>query len=210
MPSEFDTYPKLLNGIEGLLHRSDLKVDISGWIWLAELELQRVLQVEPTETHTAGLSFTGAQQYVDAPTDFLSARYIEIQTSPKRVIYPASFDRITALRNNVTDGIPREFAVHGGRIELGPIPGSGFTYDIYYNSGLAHLSNAHATGWLLDKGADALLYTALIHAPSWLGMDERVQHWGTLAAAAVEQLKLVAWNEKLGGGPLRIRPDVYV
>jgi len=156
------------------------------------------------------LDFTGSQQYVDVPDDFLSARHITVLTNPTRTIYPASFDRIESIRNNAADGIPREVAVHAGRIELAPVPGAGYEYDLYYNSGLTHLSNDNPTGWLLNKGADAVLYTALLHSVSKLGADERTEHWGTLASAGVEQLKEIAWNAKIGGGPIRRRPDVYV
>jgi len=209
MPSAFDTYPKVLNGIESILARDDLKTDIAGWIWLAELQLQRVLRFEATETTLTGQTFVGAQAYVDPPSDFLEGRYFEIQGSPLRYVTAASFDRVTNLRTNVTDGIPRSFAVHGGQIHLGPIPGDGIDYDLYYVSGLTHLSQSNPTGYLLDKGADAVLYTALLNSAPFLGDDDRMDTWGNLAAAAVEALRIVAWNEKLGGGPLRQRPDAY-
>ncbi len=209
MPAAFDTYPKLLNGIEGILGRDDLKVEIAGWIWLAEIMIQRELKMEATEKTTTGLSLVADQQYIDPPTDFLEARYIELQTSPKRFLTPASLDRVTNLRNNLDDGIPRSFALHAGRLELGPVPGATHTYDIYYVAGLTHLSNSNATGWILDKGADALMYTALVNSAPYLGEDERMNTWGKLADNGVESLRVLAWNAKLGGGPLQRRPDVF-
>jgi hypothetical protein len=209
MPAAFDTYPKLLNGMEAILDREDLKVAMAGWVWLAEIQIQRELKMKATETFLAAQDFTADQQYITPPSDFLEARYIEIQTNPLRSIYPESLDRITNLRQNVDDGIPRAFAVHAGNIELGPIPGAGITYDIYYYSGLTHLSNASTTGWLLDKGADALMYTALINSAPHIGDDERMATWGKLADVGVESLRVLAWNEKVGGGPLVRRPDVF-
>ncbi len=209
MPAAFDTYTKLLNGIEDILAREDLKVRIAGWIWLAEIQIQRTLEMQATETVLTGETFVADQQYIDPPTDFLSARYIEIQSNPLRYIYPASFDRITNARQNVTDGIPRLFAVHAGQIELGPAPGTAETYDLYYYSGLTHLSQTNQTGWLLDHGADALMYTALINSAPFLGEDERMETWGTLAGSGVESLRILAWRQKVGGGPIVTRPDAY-
>lgn len=205
--AQYDTYPKLLNGIEALLARDDLKTDIAGWVWLAEIQLQRALKIQSTEKISAGLSFVADQQYVTLPTDFLEARYIEVQSNPKRFLYPQTADRVTNLRNNLTDGQPRAFFVHGGRLELGPIPGSE-TYDLYYYGGLTHLSSSNATGYLLDKGADALFYMALLHSAPFLGSDERTETWGKFASELTEAFRVQSWNEKAGGGPLQIRPDV--
>ncbi len=209
MPAAIDTYPKLLAAIEEVLARNDLRVDIQGWVWLAEIQIQRVLRINPTEKKSTGLSFTDGQSYVAPPADFLVGRYIEIQTNPLRYVTPAAFDKITAVRQNVTDGIPRLFTVHGGNIELGPVPGAGLTFDFYYIGGLPHLSNSNTTGWLLDKGADALLYSALLNSSPFLGEDDRFPLWQTLANGAISAIDLLAWNEKIGGGPLQRRPDVY-
>ena len=203
-----DTYEELLESVCDELGRDDLKAKSQEWVWLAELAIQRELEFAPTEKVLTAQALSADASTIAAPSDFLAAKHIEIQYSPKKVIYPTSFDTLTRWKNNSTiAGEPTMFTVHNGTIYLAPATNTDTTYDLYYWGGMTHLSETNTTNELLTFGAACLKYGALGYSAPYVGDDQRIQVWSALSNAALESLQRTFWNAKVSGGPLHTRPD---
>jgi hypothetical protein len=209
-PVDLSTYNNLVDYIEELLARGDLTDSIKSWIWLAEIELARELELQDFEAVSLAQTWTGGDASKAVPTDLLYPRHIEIQTDPRRIIYPVAPDRMTMLHNSPPqDGFPAGFMVHDGKLWLAPVPAANMTYDLYYQGGLTHLA-VGSTNWLLANCADALLYSSLLHSAPFLEEgDTRLRLWGTLAEGSIESAKRLAWRQKSGFGPIQMKPDTW-
>ncbi len=147
-PVDLSTYNNLVDYIEELLARGDLTDSIKSWIWLAEIELARELELQDFEAVSLAQTWTGGDASKAVPTDLLYPRHIEIQTDPRRIIYPVAPDRMTMLHNSPPqDGFPAGFMVHDGKLWLAPVPAANMTYDLYYQGGLTSTTRAGSPTW---------------------------------------------------------------
>lgn len=203
----FNSYDELITTIgEGWLGRDDLQAEIADWIWLAECRLQRELRLQPTGKETSGLSMTGAQNYIDLPSDFLDFRQLQIDVSPIRFTRPVSMDRIANLENNSEDTIPIGHCLHGTKIYLGPTPGGNWNYTLFYLGGIAHLTEDNTTNWLLLNAPDALMFGALMYAKAFKSAAE-IGNFKVLFEDAAHSVRVQEWRARTGGQPLRQQAD---
>jgi hypothetical protein len=202
-----DTYSELVESMADDLASDDLEHKIQEWIWLSECQLQREFEMEPVEKEALDQTWTGGDESIACPADFIVARYLEFEKSARYFVKPIALEEISTLRNRYRDGLPRGVFTWSGKIYTVPNPTADTTYDLYYYGGITHLSETETTNILLYVAPDALKYLALVHSAPYLGADERIPMWSGLAGDAIKSARITFWNQKVGGGPLQTRPD---
>jgi len=202
----FTNYSDLKAAIADWLARSDLTTQIPQFIRLAEIQAQRELGLQNTNTQTTG-TLIAAQDYLVLPDDCLEPQQLRLDTDPIRyaeIVSPAVF----ALAKQTSEGgYPVVAMSRGGRLWLAPAPAQNTAYTLLYRGGIAPLSDSNPTGLLLRNNPDLLLYGALLHSAPYLGDDPRVATWQRFYAAISDQVKRQQFRARTGGGVLRMRPD---
>tara|TARA_Y100001973_G_scaffold75768_1_gene110738 strand:- start:44 stop:685 length:642 start_codon:yes stop_codon:yes gene_type:complete len=212
MPAFVD-YDNLLQAVSDWLARDDLGDRIPDFVWLAECEIQRDLNLRMNDSVYESTSVSG-QDYVSLPEDFAEAVLFEWKDSSKSPVSISSFDVVSSFQKknryrSSETSTPRSGAVFGDRLYLGPVP-SASDFRLFYRSGVSHLSHLNKTNDVLRKYPDALLYGSLLHSAPYLGEDERALGWVQLYDRAKDSAFKEEWRSRTGHGPLRMQPDIGV
>ena len=211
----FGTYGQLLTAISDWLERTDLASYLPDFVRLGEIRVQRDLKLRFTEKTITG-TLTGAPvEFLPMPSDFISARFMRIDTNPPFYLDLMSPDKITDLKAG-GGTVAAGFAMVGLNMMLGPPHGSDDNYTLIYQSGIPALStiyppnttNTNNTNWLLQNAPDLLLFAALLQATPFIKDDNRIQIWSAAYKGAFDSLKLSEWRARFEGGPQAMRPDV--
>jgi hypothetical protein len=200
-------YTDLHDALEDYLLRDDR---IEDFIRLAEVRAEREINLRQrwTELETKGLQMIPDQDYIDMPVGMLEPRWIRINTNPStflRVMGPEKFD---VYRNEQPPGLPIAIMARGLQLALSPTPDSDYTYDINGYYGITPLTPSKPTNWLLTNAPDVYLYGALREAQPYLRKPERLAMYQELSRQALRSLKRQENRARLGGGRLRMRPDI--
>ena len=209
----FTDYDNLLEAIGDWLAREDLDERIPDFVWLAESELQRDLNLRLNDAVATGTALAG-QEYIDLPDDYVEGFYLRWDDTTLPPVTVSSFDVVSRLHNSsesqaTSEANPRVGAFHGQRVYIGPKPGDQ-AFTLFYKAGTQHLSALHPANQLLRDYPDALLYGSLMHSAPYLGADERTLVWGELFQRAKQGAKQQEWRARTGHGPLRMQPDIRV
>ncbi|RDL51237.1 hypothetical protein BLJAPNOD_02369 [Ensifer sp. M14] len=156
--------------------RNDIAHLFPRFLGLAELKLNRFLRVAEMEIvdTVAVTNGTGT-----LPVDFLEAR--EVKNANGASIRAVALQQLTESYMGRA-GIPTGYAIVGSTINVRPVGDGNLT--ITYYGKIPPLTPANTTNWLLDKAADAYLYSLVEEIAIW----ER--DVGKVGAA--QQLKLLA------------------
>ncbi len=192
------TYTQLQADIAGFLNRDDLSATIPTFIRLAEAQMMRDVRHWRMEA-TATLTF--ASGFTDLPEDWLETIRLQIDGKPMEL---ASLEEIARWRRSEATGRPRYFAHVAGQFEVWPRPDGSREGELLYRARIPALSDAEPENWLLTEAPDAYLYGSLIQSAPYLIEDDRSQVWGSLYAAAVQNLN-IASDRARHSGPIRIR-----
>lgn len=211
--SAFTDYDNLLEVIGDWLARDDLAARIPDFVWLAESELQRDLNLRLNDAIATGTSLAG-QDYIDLPEDYVEGFFLQWDDRTLSPVTVSSFDVVARHQNGYeaqssASADPRVGAFHGNRVYIGPKPGNQ-SYKLYYKAGTQHLGPDNQTNQVLRDYPDALLYGSLMHSAPYLGADERTLVWSQLFERAKQQAKQQEWRARTGHGPLRMQPDIAV
>ena len=200
------TYDELLQLAVKTLARDDLEDEMMDWIWIAENEAQRELDLPMTEKRKNG-TIVADKGYVELPNDFVEPRYFKVLTAPVREItisVPSVARGVEAALR--TPQHPLTGYVSGNRLYIEP-SATADNYELLYYAGIEHLGAKIQINYLLRVGPDYLLYTALLHSAPFLGADDRIQTWMFFQARAEDSMRRQVFNARLGGGSLHMRSD---
>lgn len=189
------TYIGLKASVADFLLRADLTAAIPDFVVLAEAQMfrrfiSRAKQGQPIPRRLVGRSdatFALAAEYVAVPTDMQGPIELLLSATP-----PIDLDYIETENLNREKklarwtGAPKYYAVVGGEIQIYPVADKSYTGELTYIKRLPAASTA--TNWVLTDYPDAYLYGALTASAPYLKDDSRIQVWGTLFTAAVDDI----------------------
>jgi hypothetical protein len=192
-------YSDLKTTVANYLGRSDLTTQIPDFITLAEIRLQRLLRVrQMISTFTASTSTST----VTIPSDFLEARDVYLDTSPRRALNyltPSSFSRDARTHEN---GLPVFYTSNATQFLLAPNPDSAYTFVMNYYAKPPALSDSNTTNVFMTVCPDAMLYASLLEAEPYLMNDARLAVWSRLFESSVETLNTSDEQSQFSGVPL--------
>ena len=205
------TYSELQTAVQNWLARADADIVSRApeFIALAEAQFNRDIKHRRMEAQ-ASLSTVANTETVALPSDYIEARSLVVQSSPKIVL---SLVTPAQLYTNFPDGatgLPSEYAIIGSNIHLGRIPDAVYTITLTYYQTVPALTDSNTTNWLLTYNPDAYLYGTLLQAAPYLLNDERIPVWGALYDRAVQGIEDDSNRASWNGGPLTSRVDVSV
>jgi hypothetical protein len=192
------TYTDLRANIAAFLNRDDLTAIIPTFVTLAEAQINRDVRHWRMEKTTV-LTFTTGTE--DLPADWLETIRLQMDDKPMEL---ASREEIARWQRSNEVHRPRFFAHIAGKIEVWPAPDSSYPADLLYMARTPALSDAAPVNWLLTEAPDVYLYGSLIQSAPYLIEDDRAAVWGSLYAAAVQNLNLSSDRARFSG-PLRLR-----
>jgi hypothetical protein len=217
----FDNLDDLTGTLEDYLERADLRSRIPTFIRLAEVRLDRRLNLADNETTLALPLVDGASPL---PGDFRSWRSVSGPCGEVLDYVPphafASGSREPAWyggRHGVAAGtftilgsIPLEdivdstdpwlFGLDNPFIRVAPQFGS---VTLVYRQGIPPLSDAFPANWLLAKHPDLYLYAALLEAEPFLRNDTRMVTWRAMLEAGISDLKSLDRDARWGRSRMR-------
>lgn len=203
------TYSELQTALDNWLVRSDLSSRTPEFIDLAEAGFNRDIR-HRRMIATTTLTTVGGTATVALPSDYLEARALVLETTPKRVLQAASTGQIAQDYADGETDKPVIYAIEGSNVRFGPTPDSAYSVTLTYYQQIPALTGANTSNWLLTNHPDVYLYGSLVAAEAFLMNDERLPVWGALLTRALEGLGLESKRSELSGGPLQTRVDVRV
>lgn len=191
-------YTDLQTNIAAFLNRDDLAATIPTFITLAEAQMARDIrhwrmEKRKTATFDEGLELL--------PDDWVETIRLTMGEKPMEL---ASREEIARWKRREDTGRPRFFAHIAGKLEVYPTPDAAYDGELLYMARIPALSPDNLTNWLLTEAPDAYLYGSLIQSAPYLVEDERAMVWGSLYAAAVQNLNTSSERARFSG-PLRLR-----
>jgi len=184
-----DTYATLKTAIENWTHRSDLDSVIDDFIDLTESRLNRELQVSQQETR---VTLSASSEYISFPTDSISIRAIQLNSSPVRelqYITPIEMDR---LDDNSTD--LNYYTIEGNQIRLQSV--SSDSIEVIYYAKISALSDTNTSNWILETHPEAYLYGAVSEAFKYAQDDEQASKYVAMFNEVISRIKVLDADRK--------------
>lgn len=194
------------------LDRSDMATRIPDFIRLAEKTLNKVLR-SPRMVVTAAVPITANVSYATAPTDMLEPLFAALATDEDYPVEQVSPQQLTGLRRARlrASGLPRFFAIVGGRIELAPTPSVSGQLTFAYYQAIPPLAADGDTNWLLTYEPDIYLYASLLHAAQLLHDGAAAQRYESLLtqqiSGAIATTQAAQMDGKVAGASLDTLSD---
>jgi len=201
----FQTFDGLKTSIASRLDRTFEDADLNDFIYLAGLELERVLTVPYRE---AVDTLTVAAQAVDLPDDFKALRRMTLQTDPKRNLQQVPPSVLDSNWSSSVTGIPEAFALIADQAWFAPVPDGTYTAQIVYEQRIVPLSDATPSNWVLDMHPDAYFYGALVQAADFIGDQQRAVLWRAAFDNVIAQINKEGLRHRYAASPLRLRSPV--
>jgi hypothetical protein len=170
----FDTYAGLVTTVADWLHRSDLSAQVPDFIRMAELVINRRLNIFPREIE-APLAAVIGSRFVPLPTDFGQPVDLWIlNDDPRRLLTPVQPDQLPV--NDSMQGLPNFWAIDGANIAFEFKADQAYPLAFRYVENL-FLSNANQTHATFLRAPDLYVYGALAQAAPYIRDDERLAMW---------------------------------
>lgn len=191
-------YDGLKSAIADFLNRDDLSSTIATFVRLAEAQMARDIRHWRMEKRKVATFDEGFELL---PDDWVQTIRLEMGGRPMEL---ASREEIARWKRSHATARPRYFAHVAGKLEVWPAPDGEYEGELLYLARIPPLSDSEPTNWLLTEAPDAYLYGSLLQSAPYLVEDERTQVWGSLYAAAVQNLNQASERAR-HSGPLRLR-----
>ncbi|MCM0043414.1 MAG: hypothetical protein NBV65_02155 [Burkholderiaceae bacterium] len=198
------TYSDLKSTVANYLARSDLTAQISDFIALAELRLQRDLRLHQM-LKVATTTTTGGDPTIALPSDFLEMREMHIAANP---IQTLTYEAPTNFYQNwraSESGVPKFYTVLASEFQFAPIPDTNYTVQMLYYARPQALSESNSSNVFLANTPDALLYAALGEAEPYLMNDARLQTWAAMYERALASITQADQGIEYGGQSMMMR-----
>jgi len=143
---------------------------IDTFIRQAEERLRNAVQLPVIRRNSTG-TLTASNQYLTAPSDFLSVFSLSVTDGSGDSNYLLNKD-VNFIRQAYpsasTEGLPRFYAIFDeDTFILGPTPDTGYSVELHYFAEPGSIVD-NATSWLGDNAERALLYASLIEAYTFM------------------------------------------
>lgn len=193
-----DTYANLQTAIGTFLNRTDLSTVAADFITLAEAQMHRrfvgkVRSGEPIPRRLIGrsdASIADGDEYLAVPSDFAGPIDFTIDSDPITALdYLDSTNLQQWKQSDALNGKPPAYyTIVGGQLQLYPEADQAYTGELTYIARVPALSSTNTTNWVLTSYPDAYLYGALVQSAPYLRDDPRIEVWGTLFTAAIDDI----------------------
>lgn len=150
---------------------------------------------------TVDPSFAITAEYNDLPADFLEARELTLETSPRAKLQMVSPQQIDETWAGSQSDQPEVFAIQGNQLRVAPTPSGSYTATLTYWA-LARLTNTNpaSTNTLLTTAPNVYLFSCCMYAAWLLGDIPDAQRWFGLYRAAVGGIQNSDDRGKWSGG----------
>ena len=191
------SYDGLKLTIADFLNRTDLAAAIADFIRLAEAQMTRRfagrqrqgLAVPRRLVQRADAGIDQGTEYIAVPADLHGPLDFVLQGTPEIVLdYLDAANLQQQKQAGRVRGAPRWYTLVGAELQLYPVADQDYTSELTYIARVPALSVANPTNWILADYPDAYLYGALVQSAPYLRDDARATTWGTLFAAALDDI----------------------
>jgi len=191
------SYDGLKASIADFLNRGDLASVIPDFIVLAEAQMARRfvsrakqgMDIPRRLVKRADAAFVLGAEYVPVPGDIMGPLELMLTATPPIALdylENSNLQREKQLARWI--GAPKYYTVVGGELQIYPVADQDYAAELTYVSRVAALSAAAPANWILEDYPDAYLYGALVQSAPYLKDDSRLQLWGTLFTAAIDDI----------------------
>lgn len=178
--------------------------DVNTIIRQAEQRIYYDVQIPVLKKNVTG-TFTNGNRYLSTPADFLAVYSIAVNNNgvyeyllPKEVAFMReAYPDVTSV------GVPRFYGLFDNdTFIVAPTPNSGFGVELHYFYEPPSIVDAPTGTWLSENAENALLYSCLIEAYTYLkGEQDLINLYGGRYKEALDGLKTI--------GEGRNRTDTY-
>lgn len=196
----FDTYSNLQDEVARWAWKSGNNVfaeSVPTMIALAERRINKALQADGLEL-TATVTLTAGAGAL--PADFGQMRTVKVTggREPLDLISKAEADR-----RGTGSGYEDAYYLDGTSIVT--MPAQAGTLTLSYFGGVAALSNAAPTNWLLTAQPEIYRSACMIEAALFMEDDERLAKWGKIFENDVGEWINAERRKRFSGGRLRVK-----
>ena len=177
------TYAQLQTAVEDSTENTFSSTDFATLTQLAEQKIYNSVQLPALRKNVTG-TLTNGNQYLSAPTDFLSVFSLAVVDGLGNYEYllnkDVNFIR-SAFPNPSTTGTPKYYALFGpdsGNLTeltfiLGPTPSAGLTAELHYFYYPVSIVTA-GTSWLGDNFDSALFNAVMVEAARFMKQEQDI------------------------------------
>jgi len=202
------TYSNLTTALADWLVRSDLSSgQIQDLVSLCESRLNKVVRHRRMVT-TATLSLSAGTATVAAPSDYLEARTLILESSPDIVLRYMTPETLAGYSREGTTGKPEFYTLVGDNFKVGKTPDANYSVTLEYYAALDLVTDE--TNWLLTNYPDVYLYGALCEAEPFVLNDNRMPLWKAKFDEGIAELNADGDRSEVGAGSIAARPDIAV
>lgn len=202
----FQNLSALKTSIASRLDRSFEDTDLVDFIYLAEREMERLIDSPFREASTT-LSIASA--YVTPPADFKQLRKFTLLTDPTVPLVPYAPEQLDAKYSSQT-GTPEAFTFEAGYFRVAPAPDTTYTASLVYEAKIPALSESQASNWLLARHPDAYFYGALVQAADFIADTAKLDRYRAMFEVVIGQINTEGRDYLTSIGPTRLRSAVVV
>ena len=176
-------YTELKTAVEDATENTFSATDFANLVQLSEQRLYNSVQLPALRKNVTG-TLTSGNQYLSAPTDFLSVFSIAVIDGSGNYEYllnkDVNFIR-SAFPNPSTTGTPKYYALFGPDSSnlteltfiLGPTPSAGLTAELHYFYYPVSIVTA-GTSWLGDNFDSALFNAVMVEAARFMKQEQDI------------------------------------
>jgi hypothetical protein len=174
---------------------------IDDLVTIAESRIFRETRTADTE---ASMSTSIGSGVVALPTNFISIKFLYINSSPTQILEPKPAEWIYQnYPQRSSDGRPKVVGRDGSNLIFGPYPDSNYSIGgVYYKRLGALSSGVHA---LFTNNPDLYLFGCLAESAILIGQDSRIALWEQKYQKILNDVNNASRNSEYGGGNLRMR-----
>ena len=199
------TYSELQTAIAARLHRDDLSAEILDFITLAEARISRDLRITGMISVDATNQFTAGDNSEALPSDFLSAKSIQINGDPVRVLEQSTLDVAQSMYPSTANEKPYLYARAGSTMYFFPTPDSDYTYQLTYYARPTALSDSNTSNFYLTDVPDLLLYAALIYGADHMEDDGKLMKYSNMYDRLLQEIEEADNADSWGASNQRTR-----
>jgi hypothetical protein len=194
-------YAWLKASIADWLHRTDLTTQIPDFVMLAEKRINDDLNAR-LQSATVQISVDIGDTAATAPSGLNAIHSLSLPTYG--ALSPMTPEQLADKYASHAPDVPRNYALVGDAIKLGPVPDGPYTFDLTYRADVPALSDSGDTNWLIAQHADIYLAGSMCAALLYTRDVAQLQIWEGKYKAAIDALNNTDWN---ASGPLVVRSD---
>lgn len=188
------TYATLVQAIKDWTEYDEttFNQNIDTFIRNCEERIVYAAQMEVFRKNASGSCSTG-NQYLAAPSDFLSPYSLSITSSGSKIfLLNKDAEYVQEYNPTGATGVPKYYALFDvDNFILAPVPASGYTAELHYYYRPASIVDT-GTSWLGTNAEQAMLYGCLSEAYTYMkGQDDLQQKYENRFIESVSRLKNV-------------------